>query len=72
VATLGRPRIELREYELSIPEIGRAVTRVALGLGIGFLLSNRLSYRQRKSAGKVLALIGGLNTIPLAMSILKK
>jgi hypothetical protein len=36
------------------------VTRVALGLGIGFLLSNRLSYRQRKSAGKVLALMEAL------------
>jgi len=65
--------MELREHELSVPEIGiLAVTRVALGIGIGLLLSNRLSYRQRKSAGKVLALIGGLSTIPLAMRILKK
>ncbi len=61
------------EHELSIPQIGLlAVTRVALGIGIGLLLSNRLSYRQRKSAGKVLALIAGLSTIPLALSILRK
>jgi hypothetical protein len=63
----------MREHELTIPEIGIfALTRVALGIGIGLLLSNRLTYRQRKSAGKALALIGGLSTIPLAMDILKK
>jgi hypothetical protein len=64
---------DMREHELTIPEIGLfAVTRVALGIGIGLLLANRLGYRQRQSAGKVLALIGGLSTIPLAMRILKK
>ncbi len=63
----------MREHELTIPEIGLiAVTRVTLGIGIGLLLSNRLSYRQRKSAGKVLALIGGLSTVPLALGILRK
>jgi hypothetical protein len=63
----------MREHELTIPEIGLfAVTRVALGIGIGLLLSNHLSYRQRKSAGKVLALIGGFSTIPLAFGILRK
>jgi hypothetical protein len=65
--------MDMREHELTIPQIGLlAVTRVALGIGIGLLLSNRLSYRQRKSAGKALALIGGLSTIPLALNILKK
>jgi len=65
--------MHMREHEVTIPEIGLiAVTRVVLGIGIGLLLSNRLGYRQRKSAGRVLALIGGLSTIPLALSILGK
>ncbi len=63
----------MREHELTIPEIGLiAITRVALGIGIGLFLSKRLNYRQRKSAGRVLALIGGLSTIPLALVILRK
>jgi hypothetical protein len=63
----------MREHEVTIPEIGLiAVTRVALGIGIGLLLSSRLTYRQRESAGRVLALMGGLSTIPLALGILGK
>ncbi len=63
----------MREHELTIPEIGLiAVTRVALGVGIGLLLSNRISYRQRKTAGLALALFGGLTTIPIAWGILCK
>jgi hypothetical protein len=65
--------LDMREHVLTIPELGLiAVTCVTLGIGIGLLLSNRLSYRQRKSAGKVLALIGGLSTVPLALGILRK
>lgn len=49
-----------------------AGTRVALGAGIGLLLSSRLNNDQRKAAGWALALVGGLTTIPLAMDILSK
>jgi hypothetical protein len=49
-----------------------AGTRVALGAGIGLLLSSRLNNDQRKAAGWALALVGGLTTIPLAMDVLSK
>lgn len=42
-------------------------TRVALGMGAGFLLSRRLNQDQRKAAGIALAAVGGLTTIPLAI-----
>ena len=47
-----------------------AGTRVALGAGIGLLLSGRLNDDQRRAAGLALALVGGLTTIPLAMGII--
>jgi hypothetical protein len=46
-----------------------AGTRVALGAGIGLLVSNRLNNDQRKAAGLALAIVGGLTTIPLAIGI---
>jgi hypothetical protein len=59
------------ERKLSIAEVILiAGTRVALGAGIGLLLSVRLSDEQRKAAGFALALVGGLTTIPLAMHIM--
>jgi hypothetical protein len=61
------------ERKLSIAEIILlAGTRVALGAGIGLLLSSRLNNDQRKAAGWALALVGGLTTIPLAMDVLSK
>lgn len=58
------------ERKLTLPEIMLiAGTRVALGAGIGLLLSTRLSRRQRKAAGVALALVGGLTTIPLAIMV---
>jgi hypothetical protein len=48
-----------------------AGTRVALGAGIGLLLSTRLSSEQRKAAGIALAVVGGLTTIPLALNVKK-
>jgi hypothetical protein len=49
-----------------------AGTRVALGVGVGLLLSNRLSKDQRNAAGLALALVGGLTTIPLALGVIGK
>src|SRR5438270_8088517 len=61
------------ERKLSIAEILLlAGTRVALGVGIGLLISGRLNRDQRKAAGLALALVGGLTTIPLAMGVLGK
>ena len=61
------------ERKLTIAEIILiAGTRVALGAGIGLLISTRLSNDQRKAAGLALALVGGLTTIPLAMGVIGK
>ncbi|HWJ17786.1 MAG TPA: hypothetical protein VNR65_03565 [Geobacterales bacterium] len=49
-----------------------AGTRIALGAGIGLLLSPWLNNDQRKAAGWALALVGGLTTIPLAMDVIGK
>jgi len=46
-----------------------AGTRVALGAGIGLLFSTRLNNDQRKAAGLALAVVGGLTTIPLALTV---
>lgn len=61
------------ERKLTIAEIILiAGTRVALGAGIGLLISTRLSNDQRKAAGLALALVGGLTTFPLALGVIGK
>jgi hypothetical protein len=61
----------MQERTLTIAEIILiAGTRVALGAGIGLLLSNRLSKDQRNAAGLALAIVGGLTTIPLALGVM--
>ena len=57
----------MTEHNLTVAEIMLiAGTRVALGAGIGLLLSRKLNHDQRKTAGLVLTLVDGLTTIPLA------
>jgi hypothetical protein len=64
---------KMMERRLTIAEIILiAGTRVALGVGLGLLLSSRLNNDQRKAAGLALALVGGLTTIPLALSVIGK
>jgi hypothetical protein len=46
-----------------------AVTRVALGVGIGLLLTDRLTATERRSLGWTLCVVGGLTTIPLAFKV---
>ncbi len=59
------------ERTLTLPEILLiAGTRVALGVGIGLLISCRLNPDQRKAAGIALAVVGGATTIPLAMTVM--
>lgn len=63
----------MTEKKLSIAEIILiAGTRVALGIGIGLLLSRRLSNDQKKAAGLALTLVGGLTSVPLAIGIIGK
>lgn len=47
-------------------------TRIALGAGIGMLVSRGLSKDARRAAGLALTLVGGLTTIPLAIAMLGK
>ena len=61
----------LTERSLTIPEIMLiAGTRVALGIGLGLLISDRLNRDQRKAAGWALLGIGVVTTIPIATSVL--
>ena len=61
------------ERKLTIAEIMLiGGTRVALGAGIGLLLSSKLNNDQRKAAGMALTLVGGLTTIPLALNVIGK
>ena len=63
----------LTERGLTIPEIMLiGGTRVALGVGIGLLISDRLNEDQRKAAGWVLLAVGVVTTIPLVMGVLAK
>ena len=60
----------MRERSLTIPEIMLiGGTRVALGMGLGFLLADKLSRDARKGAGWALLAVGALTTVPLAMTV---
>jgi hypothetical protein len=55
------------ERNITLPEmILWTGTRVALGAGIGMLISRRLSKDAMKAAGLALTVVGGFTTIPLA------
>jgi hypothetical protein len=61
------------ERNITLPEmILWTGTRVALGAGIGMLISRRLSKDAMKAAGLALTVVGGFTTIPLAISIMGK
>ena len=63
----------LTERGLTIPEIMLiAGTRVALGAGIGLLLSDRLNQDQRKGAGWALLAVGVLTTFPIVRGVFAK
>jgi hypothetical protein len=61
----------LTERSLTIPEIMLiAGTRVALGVGVGLLISDRLNKDQRKAAGWALLAVGVMTTIPIVRGVL--
>jgi hypothetical protein len=61
------------EHKFTLAEIMLlAGTRVALGVGIGLLLSTKLDDDQRKAAGWALVFVGAITTIPLAMDVIGK
>ena len=61
------------ERNITLPEmILWTGTRVALGVGVGMLVSRVLSKDAMKAAGLALTVVGGFTTIPLAISIVGK
>ncbi len=59
-----------KRITLGLPEIGLiAMTRGALGVGIGLLLSNGLEKSERRSAGLALLAVGVLTTIPILLRL---
>ena len=64
---------DMKTKTLMLPEITLiGDTRVALGLGLGLLLSDRLGRDARKGAGWALLAISVLTTVPLVIHVLKK
>lgn len=60
----------MMEKRVTVPDlILIGATRVALGVGIGMLLSGRLNKDQRKAAGLALMAVGAATTIPLAIKV---
>jgi len=60
----------MKTIEWEIPEVGLfAITRVALGVGAGLLLSTKLEPEQRRAAGLALLAIGLATTLPFALRV---
>jgi len=61
----------MKKTQLTMPEVMiLASTRVALGAGLGLLLSDALESQQRKAMGWGLFMVGAVTTIPLARRLL--
>jgi len=61
----------MRETRVTLPELALiAMTRAALGAGLGLLLADRLPEDQRKAVGWRLLLLGAVSTVPLAFEVL--
>jgi len=60
----------MKNEKLMLPDIALiASTRAMLGVGIGLLISSKLSADQRRAAGWTLVAVGAVTTIPLVMKI---
>jgi hypothetical protein len=61
----------MTERTVTLPTLALiAGTRVALGLGLGLLLADRLNPGNRRAAGLALLTVGALTTIPLLAEVL--
>ena len=62
----------MKNLVLSLPTFGFVVgTRAALGVGIGLLLSGKMTESQRRAVGVTLVAIGVATTIPAAMAVFR-
>ena len=63
----------MKQKTLTLPEIILiAGTRVALGAGIGLLISDKLNKDQRRGAGWALLGVGIVTSVPLALGVIGK
>ena len=70
IVRMAKMNISAKRITLTLPEIGLiALTRGALGVGIGLLLSNVLEKNERRSAGLALVAIGALTTVPILLRL---
>jgi hypothetical protein len=61
-----------KHVQLRIPEFTFiAATRVAMGIGIGFLLAERMNRHRRRNLGWTLFAIGAGTTVPIVVGIVK-
>ena len=61
----------MRRTNLTVPEVLLlAGTRVALGVGVGLLITEKLDRDARRGAGVALFAVGAISTIPLVMQVL--
>jgi hypothetical protein len=64
---------KMAERHFTLPEmILFASTRVALGTGIGLLISRGLSKDASKAAGLALTVVGGLTTVPFILGAIAR
>ena len=62
--------ITSKKLTLTLPELGLiAITRAALGIGIGLLISNSLKKEARRAAGFAFAAVGLLTTGPILLRV---
>jgi len=60
----------MKELVLALPTFAFTVsTRVALGIGVGLLISERIPLRRRRAIGSTLVGVGAATTIPILMSL---
>lgn len=60
----------MKTVNVNVPTLGFVVmTRALLGVGIGLLLSGRLSDEQRRAVGITLIAVGAATTIPAAFAV---
>jgi hypothetical protein len=60
----------MRQMVVTVPDVILiAGTRVALGVGVGLLISMKLREEARRAAGFALLAVGALTTLPLALKL---